>query len=86
MRSLIELLQSPQLNKSAKPHVISCFADVAMAIESHFDRYTGIILEMLRQAGEVSIDTDDEDLIDYINSLHVSIIESYSGILHVSLF
>jgi importin subunit beta-1 len=81
MRSLIELLQSSTLNKVVKPHVITAFADIAMAIGGEFDRYTAIILLMLNQAGSVQIDTDDEDLIDYINSLHVSILEAYTGII-----
>jgi importin subunit beta-1 len=81
MRCLIELLQSTVLNKSVKPHVISCFADVAMAIEGNFDRYTAVILGMLQQAGEISVTTQDEDLIEYINTLHVAVIESYSGII-----
>jgi importin subunit beta-1 len=81
MRALLELLQSQVLNRSVKPHVISLFADVAMAIEGDFERYTSIILNILKQAGEVNISSDDEDLVEYINTLRNSILEAYTGIL-----
>jgi importin subunit beta-1 len=83
MHCLLELLQSPVLNRSVKPHVISVFADIAMAIEGDFERYVKIILGILKQAGEVNITTDDEDLIEYINTLRNSILEAYTGILQV---
>jgi hypothetical protein len=35
-----------------KPHVISVFGDIAMAIEGDFDRYTSIVFGILKQAGE----------------------------------
>jgi importin subunit beta-1 len=86
MHCLLELLQSPVLNRSVKPHVISVFADIAMAIEGDFERYSKIILGILKQAGEVNITTDDEDLIEYINTLRNSILEAYTGILQVKIF
>lgn len=70
-------------DRSVKPHAIAVFSDIAMAIEGEFDRYAGVILGMLKQAGEVNIETTDEDLIDYINCLRNSILEAYTGILLV---
>jgi importin subunit beta-1 len=81
MRCLLELLQSQVLHRSVKPHVISLFADIAMAIEGDFDRYAGVILGILKQAGDVNISSDDEELIEYINTLRQSILEAYTGIL-----
>jgi len=81
VRSLLDLLQSPALNRSVKPHVLSVFADIAMALETDFVRYANIILVMLQQAAEVNIQTDDEDLIEYINGLREAILEAYTGIL-----
>jgi importin subunit beta-1 len=77
MRCLLELLQSQTLNRSVKPHVISIFSDIAIAIEGEFERYTGIILNILRQAGEVNISSDDEELVDYINTLRRYAYEPY---------
>jgi len=86
VRSLLELLQSPDLNKTVKPQVISSFADIALAIEDHFEKYAAVVLAILKQASEVTSnpESDDDDIIEYVNSLHVSIIEAYSGILQVS--
>lgn len=82
MHCLIELLQSSVLNRSVKPHVISVFADIAMAIEGDFERYSKIVMGILKQAGEVNITPNmDEDLVDYINTLKNSILEAYTGIL-----
>lgn len=81
MRCLLELLQSPKVDRSVKPHVISLFADLALAIEGEFERYAEVVLGILGQAGEVQINTDDEDMIEYINTLRNSILEAYTGII-----
>jgi importin subunit beta-1 len=49
VRHLLELLQAPSLHKSVKPHALSCFADIAMAINGDFERYSNIVLVMLKQ-------------------------------------
>ena len=73
--------------RSVKPHVINVFSDIALAIEGDFDRYTQVILGILKQAGDVNLspETDDDDLKDYINSLRESILQAYTGILQVKL-
>ena len=63
--------------------MLSVFADIAMALESDFVRYANIILGILQQAAEVNIQSDDDDLIDYINGLREAILEAYTGILQV---
>eukprot|EP00604_Paraphysomonas_vestita_P001781 CAMPEP_0174823068 /NCGR_PEP_ID=MMETSP1107-20130205/21138_1 /TAXON_ID=36770 /ORGANISM="Paraphysomonas vestita, Strain GFlagA" /LENGTH=635 /DNA_ID=CAMNT_0016044165 /DNA_START=668 /DNA_END=2575 /DNA_ORIENTATION=+ len=81
VRALLELLQSPSLTRIVKPQVIGVFADIAMALESEFQRYAALVFEMLQQAGGVSITTNDEEIIEYINSLRESILEAYTGII-----
>eukprot|EP01031_Cornospumella_fuschlensis_P005146 gene5146-6420_t len=81
MKVLLVLLQSNTLNRAVKPHVISVFADIAMAIEGDFARYVNVVMGVLRSAGEVTMTTDDEDLVEYINLLRNSILEAYSGII-----
>ncbi len=83
MKYLLELLKSSELNKSVKPHVISCFADVALAIEGDFERYTPVILNVLKSAGERTEETDDEELMEYINTLRAAILEAYTGVIQV---
>jgi importin subunit beta-1 len=67
-----------------KPQVLAVFADIAMAIEVDFQRYAPLVLSMLQQAGEVTITTTDEEIIEYINSLREAILEAYAGIIQVS--
>lgn len=83
MRATLEILQSQTVNRAVKPHSISLFADVAFAIEGDFEKYCSFVLPMLAQAGGVEIDADcdDEDQIDYINTLRESILEAYTGIV-----
>ena len=40
-----------------------------------------IVLGILKQAGEIASEAEDEDLIDYINALRSAILEAYTGIL-----
>ena len=69
--------------RDVKPHVISLFADIAMAIEGDFERYSSVVLMMLQQAGQVNITSEDDELIDYVNTLRESILEAYTGIVQV---
>ena len=72
------------VRRSAKPHVISSFADVAMAIEGDFVHYLTVIMQILQQAAGVNVDDQaDEELIEYVNSLRESILGAYTGILQV---
>lgn len=83
MRCTLNILRSQTVNRSVKPIAIGLFSDVANAIEGEFEKYAAPVLAMLGQAGLVSIEAgcDDEDHIDYINSLRESILEAYSGIV-----
>ena len=83
MAALLLLLRSPELNRSAKPLAVAVFADVAMALNGQFARYTQAVMEMLQQASTSVIGPDaDEEVVDNINSLRESILEAYTGILH----
>lgn len=81
VQSLLTLLQSDVLSRVVKPQVIAAFADIAMAIEGQFTRYSSVVLTMLQQAGDMNITTEDEEIIEYINSLREAILEAYSGII-----
>lgn len=87
MRCTIEILQSQTINRAVKPHAISLFADIAMAIEGDFEKYSNIVLNMLNQAGSIEIpnDCDDDDQIEYINTLRESILEAYTGMVQVNI-
>merc|ERR1711871_416213 len=78
---LLQLLQHPELNRSVKPAVISCFGDIALAIGDEFQKYLQVVLTMLGQAAQTQVPDDDEDLIEYLNSLRDGILEAYTGII-----
>ncbi|KAI9921613.1 hypothetical protein PsorP6_002183 [Peronosclerospora sorghi] len=81
--ALIEILKNPLLNRSVKPPVLSCFGDIALAIESEYERYAVSSLQMILQAAGAcgSIATDDEEVVEYMNQLRESILEALTGIV-----
>ncbi len=83
----LDILKSQSVPRSVKPHAISLFADIALAIEGGFERFCPAVLAMLGQAGRVLInETDDEDHVEYINSLREAILEAYTGMVQVCSF
>ncbi|KAB1224471.1 Importin subunit beta-1 [Morella rubra] len=83
MKHLLNDLGSNELHRSVKPHIFSCFGDIALAIGEHFERYVLYAVQAMQQAAEVCahINADDEELMEYGNQLRRSIFEAYSGIL-----
>lgn len=82
---LLNDLQAQNLHRSVKPSILSCFGDIALAIEGQFEKYLPYALTMLGSASSLSIQTqqvaaDDEDMIDYNNALRNGILEAYSGL------
>ncbi|KAL6577375.1 hypothetical protein OROMI_011651 [Orobanche minor] len=83
MTDLHKHLSSRELHCSVKPHIFSCFGDIALAIGEHFEKYMGPDLPMMQGASEecAQMDYSDEEMIAYGNQLRRSIFEAYSGIL-----
>lgn len=82
---LLNDLQAQNLHRSVKPSILSCFGDIALAIEGQFEKYLPYALTMLESASALSIQTqqvagDDDDMIDYNNALRNGILEAYSGL------
>jgi len=82
---LLNDLQAQNLHRSVKPSILSCFGDIALAIEGQFQKYAPYALTMLESASALSIQTqqvaaEDDDMIDYNNSLRNGILEAYSGL------
>ena len=82
---LLNDLQAQNLHRSVKPSILSCFGDIALAIEGQFEKYLPYALTMLGSASDLSIQTqqvaaDDDDMIDYNNALRNGILEAYSGL------
>jgi importin subunit beta-1 len=82
MAALIDILKNPNLNRSVKPPVLSCFGDLALAIEGDYERYTAPSMQMILQAAGAcgSIVTEDEEIIEYMNQLREAVLEALTGI------
>jgi len=81
MTALVELLQNKVLHRSVKPPVLSCFGDIAMAIGGSFEPFLKMTLYMLVSASDIQVPHDDEELIEYLQSLREGILEAYTGII-----
>jgi len=81
MTALVESLQNQNLHRSVKPPVLSCFGDIAMALEGGFEPYLQVSLMMLMQASQTTAPDDDEELIDFVNQLREGVMEAYTGII-----
>jgi importin subunit beta-1 len=81
MTALAECLKDETIHRSVKPPVLSCFGDIAMAIGAGYQPYLNFSMMMLMQAGQMQVNTDDEDLIDYMNLLRESVLEAFVGIV-----
>ena len=49
--------QSSQVDRSLKPHLISCFGDLALAIGPFFERYLGYLMPMMKEASTIVLET-----------------------------
>ena len=84
MEVLIATLQSNEVNRDIKPHILSTFADIALAMGTMFGKYLSVVANILKSAIDLSISksgTIDEDFAEYNNELRKGILEAYSGIL-----
>jgi importin subunit beta-1 len=81
MHALLHNLQDPLIERSVKPHIISCLSDIALAVGGYFERYLPFVMMMLVQASQIKLDQSDYDNHDYINQLREAVLEAYTGIL-----
>lgn len=81
MQLLVTNLQSPILHRSVKPCILSCFGDIALAIGDKFEPYLEVVMMVLQQAGSMRADSENYEMIDYVNSLLEGNVEAYVGIV-----
>lgn len=79
---LIQNLQSAQLPRDVKPPILSCFGDIALAINGHYTKYLEVTMTVLLQASQVRTEpSSSDDLMDYVMTLRECILEGYTGII-----
>ncbi|KAI8354340.1 armadillo-type protein [Mortierella sp. GBAus27b] len=81
MNTLLNNLQSPVLHRNVKPAILSCFGDIALAIEGQFASYLDVSMSVLAQACGIRAAPTDYDMIDYVNQLREGIVDAYVGIV-----
>jgi len=87
LKALERAVGDDDLDRSVKPQLLSCINDVAMGVGPDFAPYFGKWCDTLRAAAQLCVvDTnkegfDDDDEIDFINSLREGILEAYTGII-----
>ncbi|KAF9404839.1 karyopherin beta [Podila epigama] len=81
MNTLLQNLQSPVLHRNVKPAILSCFGDIALAIEGQFGAYLDVTMNVLSQACNIRASPTDYDMIDYVNQLREGIVDAYVGIV-----
>ncbi|KAF9196716.1 karyopherin beta [Haplosporangium sp. Z 11] len=81
MTTLLQNLQSPVLHRNVKPAILSCFGDIALAIEGQFGSYLDVTMSVLSQACSIRASPADYDMIDYVNQLREGIVDAYVGIV-----
>jgi len=55
MQILLENLQSNEVNRNVKPHIISAFGDIALAIGDKFEYYIQHVVSMLQSAQVLTV-------------------------------
>lgn len=82
MSQLLQNLQSPALERAVKPPILSCFGDIALAINENYAKYLEVVMGFLGQASGVTYSADSGlDQVDYVNGLREGIVEAYTGIV-----
>ncbi|KAI0764084.1 armadillo-type protein [Irpex lacteus] len=81
MGVLLENLQSDVLNRNVKITILSCFGDIALAIGPAFGPFLSTTIGVLRQAGSVTPNPLDIELVEYVTQLREGILEAYTGIV-----
>ena len=79
MTCLVQILESPLIDRTVKPPALSIFADISMAIGERVENYMPHMLMYLEQAAQLEASNDDDK--EYINAVRSSICESYTGII-----
>mmetsp|Transcript_46161 Transcript_46161/g.98866 ORF Transcript_46161/g.98866 Transcript_46161/m.98866 type:complete len:856 (+) Transcript_46161:309-2876(+) len=77
-------LQNPNVDRKIKAAILGVFGDVALAIGGDFEKYLEPVVKMMLEASRTKLEdgpSNNEDWIEYLNTLRAAVLEGYSGIL-----
>lgn len=74
-------LKDEHLNRDVKPPTLAVFGDIALAIGPNFERFLQDCMSTIFAAAQTDVDREDEDLVEYLNTLRESILEACTGII-----
>jgi len=78
---LAKNLKDDHLNKAVKPPTLAVFGDIALAIGPNYERFLKESMEIIFSAALADVDREDEDMVEYLNTLRESILEACTGII-----
>ena len=80
LQTVSENLRSIFLGDHAYRIILQCFGDIAHAIHGAFETYLTVVAQVLQQAGQVTLTTENNfEMIDYITSLREGILDAWDG-------
>lgn len=85
LETLHNHLMNPKVDKKIKAAIMTCFGDVALAVQGNFEKYLPIVMRLLQEASNTKItdvQTPNEEWIEYLNNLREGVLEAYTGIIH----
>mmetsp|Transcript_55137 Transcript_55137/g.102102 ORF Transcript_55137/g.102102 Transcript_55137/m.102102 type:complete len:866 (+) Transcript_55137:475-3072(+) len=78
-------LRNRNVDRKIKSVIIECFGDIALAITGEFEKCLGPVVQMLQEASATRLQdgpAQNEEWIEYLNSLRESVLGAYAGIIH----
>eukprot|EP00929_Paragymnodinium_shiwhaense_P119155 TRINITY_DN9102_c0_g1_i3.p1 TRINITY_DN9102_c0_g1~~TRINITY_DN9102_c0_g1_i3.p1 ORF type:complete len:869 (+),score=201.79 TRINITY_DN9102_c0_g1_i3:154-2760(+) len=78
-------LQNTVVDRRIKAAIMAAFGDIALAVTGDFEKYLAPVMVMLKEASATKKEhgpADNEDWIEYLNSLREGVLEAYTGIIH----
>ena len=81
VQELLNVLKSNTADRSLKPLAIITLGELAESIDSDFENYAQVVLDILKQAQSQNCGPDaDQEIKDYIEELRESILDAYTSI------
>ncbi|CAO0794425.1 unnamed protein product [Mucor circinelloides] len=81
MQLLLDNLGNQDLHRDLKPVSLSCFGDVAHTLGPEFLPFVNVLMMTIQQAGNLQANQNDGEMVVYVDTIRVAIIEAFVGML-----